>query len=300
MRWKEAIAEYVLYLKMERGLSENSVKAYQRDLKLVASLESLDRSLLKIELNDLEKGVQQLAEQGRSARSQARLISSLRNFFSYLQLEEYRSDNPAELLDSPKLDQKLPDYLEEVEVVALIESFDLSKPEGMRNIAILETLYGCGLRVSELTGLRLSDLYFSEGVIRVWGKGNKARWVPINELAQKRIELYRTEIRRHQSIQKKAEDILFLNRRGGGLSRAMIFNIVKMAAEQAGVRKNISPHTFRHSFATHLVRNGVDLRAVQDMLGHESITTTEIYTHLNQQTLRDTIMKYHPRNQFSN
>ncbi len=283
-------------MKIEKGLAENSVKAYRRDLfKLAAYCEDQNWMPLNMDLKALEEAVMHLSKEGISANSQARFISSLKGFYKYLVLEDYRASNPAELLNAPRLSRKLPVYLEEDEVAAMINSVDLSKPEGMRNKAILETLYGCGLRVSELTDLRISDLFLKEDIIRVNGKGNKERLIPINALAQKRIELYRKEVRVHQEIIRGQEDFLFLNRRGKKLSRAMIFNIVKEAAYKAGIRKEISPHTFRHSFATHLVKHGADLRAVQDMLGHESITTTEIYTHLSQQQLRDTIISFHPR-----
>lgn len=298
MQWKSALKEFKNYLRLERGLAENSIKAYLRDLDKVARhFEAEELGPLQMNLFRLEKCLRELQEFGISARSQARLISSLKAFYKYLILEDYLSENPAELLEGPKLEQKLPEYLEEEEIAAMIDSIDRSKPEGMRNVAIFETLYACGLRVSELVGLRLSDLFFKEELIRVIGKGNKERLVPINSLAQKMINIYREEVRIHLPIKKGSEDILFLNRRGAALSRAMIFNLVKDAAASAGIRKNISPHTFRHSFATHLVKHGADLRAVQEMLGHESITTTEIYTHLSQQQLRDTILKYHPRAQ---
>jgi len=296
MQWKSALKEFKNYLRLERGLAENSIKAYLRDLDKVARhFEAEELGPLQMNLFRLEKCLRELQEYGISARSQARLISSLKAFYKYLILEDYLSENPAELLEGPKLEQKLPEYLEEEEIAAMIDSIDRSKPEGMRNVAIFETLYACGLRVSELVGLRLSDLFFKEELIRVVGKGNKERLVPINSLARKMINIYREEVRIHLPIKKGSEDILFLNRRGAALSRAMIFNLVKDAAASAGIRKNISPHTFRHSFATHLVKHGADLRAVQEMLGHESITTTEIYTHLSQQQLRDTILKYHPR-----
>ncbi len=296
MKWSGAIKEFCDYLKIEKGLAENSVKAYRRDLlKLADFSEERGWMPLNLDLKALEEAVVHLSKAGISANSQARFISSIKGFYKYLVLEDYRSTNPAELLNAPRLSRKLPVYLEEEEVASMINSVDLSKPEGMRNKAILETLYGCGLRVSELTELRISDLFLKEDIIRVTGKGNKERLIPINALAQKRMELYRKEVRVHQEIMRGHEDFLFLNRRGKKLSRAMIFNIVKGAATKAGIRKEISPHTFRHSFATHLVKHGADLRAVQDMLGHESITTTEIYTHLSQQQLRDTIMSFHPR-----
>ena len=296
MQWKGAIREFKNYLQLEKGLADNSVKAYLRDLNKIANyFENEELGPLQLNLFRLEKCLRDLQNHGLSTRSQARLISSLRAFYKYLILEDYIDQNPAELLEGPKLDQKLPEYLEEEEVSAMIDSIDRSKPEGMRNVAIFETLYACGLRVSELVGLRISDLFFKEDLIRVVGKGNKERLVPINSLAQKMIELYRQEVRVHLPVKKGSEDILFLNRRGSALSRAMIFNLVKDAASAAGIRKTISPHTFRHSFATHLVKHGADLRAVREMLGHESITTTEIYTHLSQQQLRETILKFHPR-----
>lgn len=298
MQWTSALKEFQNYLRLEKGLAENSVKAYRRDLQKIAlHFEEQGFSPLQMDLNRLEEALRELSKQGLNPRSQARLISSLRGFYRYLMLEDYLDHNPAELLEGPKLQQKLPEYLEEAEIMGMLESIDLSKPEGMRNIAILETMYATGLRVSELVGLKISDLFFKEDLIRVVGKGNKERLVPINAIAQKRIDLYRFEIRNHLNIQRGFEDFVFLNRRGKALSRAMVFNIVKEAAAKAGVRKNISPHTFRHSFATHLVKHGADLRAVQEMLGHESITTTEIYTHLSQEQLRDTILKYHPRAQ---
>lgn len=297
MQWNAALQDFKNYLRLERGLAENSVKAYIRDLEKIARyFDDEGLSPLQLKLVRLEKCLRDLQEQtGLSTRSQARLISSLKAFYKYLILEDYLQENPAELLEGPKLDRKLPEYLEEEEVSRLIDGIDRSKPEGMRNVAIFETLYACGLRVSELVDLRISDLFFKEDLIRVIGKGNKERLVPINPLAQKMINIYRKEIRSHLEIKRGSEDILFLNRRGGPLSRAMIFHLVKDAAQSAGIRKKISPHTFRHSFATHLVKHGADLRAVQEMLGHESITTTEIYTHLSQEQLRDTILKYHPR-----
>ena len=269
MQWKSALKEFKNYLRLERGLAENSIKAYLRDLDKVARhFEAEELGPLQMNLFRLEKCLRELQEFGISARSQARLISSLKAFYKYLILEDYLSENPAELLEGPKLEQKLPEYLEEEEIAAMIDSIDRSKPEGMRNVAIFETLYACGLRVSELVGLRLSDLFFKEELIRVVGKGNKERLVPINSLARKMINIYREEVRIHLPIKKGSEDILFLNRRGAALSRGMIFNLVKDAAASAGIRKNISPHTFRHSFATHLVKHGADLRAVQEMLGH--------------------------------
>ena len=230
-----------------------------------------------------------------NSRSQSRIISGLRGFFNYLVFEDYRKTNPLELIESPKLGRKLPDTLSTEEIDALIAAIDLSKPEGERNRAILETLYGCGLRVSELIDLRLSDLYFEEGFIKVTGKGNKSRFVPIAEATKKYINLYRNHIRNHQDIKKGHEDTLYLNRRGRQLTRAMIFTIIRQLSEASGLHKKISPHTFRHSFATHLLENGADLRAIQQMLGHESITTTEIYVHLDRSHLRKVMEEFHPR-----
>ena len=228
-------------------------------------------------------------------RTQARIISGLKGFFNYLVFEDYREDNPMDLIETPKIGRKLPDTLSETEINSLIAAIDLSKPEGERNRAIIETLYGCGLRVSELINLKLSDLYFDEDFIQVTGKGNKQRFVPISGINQKYINIYRNEVRVHLPIQKEYEDIVFLNRRGKQLTRAMIFTIVKQLAEKVGLQKNISPHTFRHSFATHLLENGADLRAIQQMLGHESITTTEVYMHVNRSYLSKVLNEFHPR-----
>jgi integrase/recombinase XerD len=230
-----------------------------------------------------------------NARSQSRTISGLRSFFSYLVFEDYRETNPLELIESPKIGRKLPDTLSENEIDSLINAIDLSKPQGERNRAILETLYGCGLRVSELINLKISDLFFDEGFIKVTGKGDKQRFVPIIPITQKYIDIYKNEIRSHISIQTGYEDTLFLNRRGKQLTRAMIFTITKQLAEKIGLKKNISPHTFRHSFATHLLQNDADLRSIQLMLGHESITTTEIYVHLDKKHLTKVVEKFHPR-----
>jgi integrase/recombinase XerD len=299
MRWKDALIDFKNYLRLERGLSENTVKGYLRDLQKARTYfeEKNATNPLELNLNHWEALVQNLAEKGLNPRSQARLTSAVKAFYNYLILEDYLTQNPVALLEIPKLGQKLPTYLETEEINSIISQVDLSEPQGHRNLAIFETLYGCGLRVSELTGLRLSNLFFNEQVIRVTGKGSKERLVPINPVAIKSIELY-LEQRRHLTIAKGHKDYVFLNRRGKQLSRAMIFYLVKTAVEEAGIKKNVSPHTFRHSFATHLVRNGADLRAVQDMLGHESITTTEIYTHLNRKQLRDTVLQFHPRGKF--
>jgi integrase/recombinase XerD len=297
MKWQNALKDYQLYLKIERGLSDNSIDNYSRDVKkLIDYLENNEIiiSPISIKSNAIQQFIYEAAKKV-NARSQSRLISGLRSFFSYLVFEDYRKDNPLELIESPKIGRKLPDTLEEVEIDQLIAAIDLSKPEGERNRAILETLYGCGLRVSELTNLKISDLYFDEGFIKVTGKGDKQRFVPIVGSTQKYINIYRKEIRLHLNIQAGHEDTLFLNRRGKQLSRAMIFTIIKQLAEKIGLKKNISPHTFRHSFATHLLQNNADLRSIQLMLGHESITTTEIYVHLDKSHLTSVIEKYHPR-----
>ena len=230
-----------------------------------------------------------------NARSQSRVISGLRSFFSYLVFEDYRTDNPLELIESPKISRKLPDTISISEIEKIIEAIDLSTPEGERNRAILETLYGCGLRVSELTELKLSDLFFEEGFIKVTGKGDKQRFVPIAPYTIKYINIYKEEIRNHLKIKPQATDILFLNRRGNKLTRAMIFTIIRKLTEKAGISKKVSPHTFRHSFATHLLENGADLRAIQQMLGHESITTTEVYVHVDRNHLRKIMDEFHPR-----
>ena len=250
---------------------------------------------IKLELKGIEQIIKSCSSEGISAKSQARLVSSVRAFYKYLVVEDELKSNPAELLESPKTGRKLPDFLSSKEVEKLIDAIDLSADEGHRNRAILETLYGCGLRVSELTDLRLSDLFFKEGIIRVMGKGSKERLVPINDMAMKYIEIYKNEVRPHTSPQKGHEDVVFLNRRGRKLTRAMIFHIVRSLTAAAGIRKKVSPHTLRHSFATELVKAGADLRAVQQMLGHESITTTEIYTHLDQSYLKEVMEQFHPR-----
>ncbi|HKL34949.1 MAG TPA: tyrosine recombinase, partial [Salegentibacter sp.] len=230
-----------------------------------------------------------------NARSQSRIISGLRGFFNYLIFEDYRKDNPLDLIESPKIGRKLPDTISTEEIDLLIATVDLSKAQGERNRAILETLYGCGLRVSELTHLKISDLYFDEGFIKITGKGNKQRLVPTSDYTKKFINIYKDEVRIHQKINKEDSDILFLNRRGNKLTRAMIFTIIKRLAKKAGIQKKISPHTFRHSFATHLLENGADLRAIQQMLGHESITTTEVYMHIDRKHLREVVEQFHPR-----
>lgn len=297
MNWQQAIDDYQNYLKIERGLSKNSISNYVLDLqKLVGFLDAHDvhENPIKISRETVQQFVYEVAK-SLNPRSQARIISGLKGFFNYLIFEDYRPDNPMDLIETPKIGRKLPDTLSVDDINDLISAIDLSKPEGERNRAILETLYGCGLRVSELVNLKLSDLYFDEGFIKVTGKGNKQRFVPISDINIKYIELYRNEIRVHLPIQKEHEDFVFLNRRGKQLTRAMIFTVIKRLAEKIGLKKNISPHTFRHSFATHLLENGADLRAIQQMLGHESITTTEVYMHINRVHLAKVLNEFHPR-----
>ncbi|WP_324721259.1 site-specific tyrosine recombinase XerD [Salinimicrobium sp. HB62] len=297
MNWKNSIKDYRDYLKIERGLAANTIENYSLDVEKLANwLETneIKASPLSISEEEVQQFIYDLAKKV-NARSQSRIISGLRGFFNYLVFEDYRKTNPLELIDSPKIGRKLPDTLSTSEIDALIGAIDLSKPEGERNRAILETLYSCGLRVSELVDLRLSDLFFQEGFIKVTGKGSKSRFVPIADTTQKYIELYKEHVRIHQDIQKGHEDTLFLNRRGKKLTRAMIFTIIRQLAAAIGLKKKISPHTFRHSFATHLLENGADLRAIQQMLGHESITTTEIYVHLDRSHLRKVMEDFHPR-----
>ncbi|MDC7996186.1 site-specific tyrosine recombinase XerD [Altibacter sp. HG106] len=297
MKWSQMLQEYTQYLRMERGLSRNTIDNYTFDIeKLMDWLDAHDiqESPVAISENTLQEYLYACAKE-ISRSTQNRYLSSLRGFFSFLNFEGYRDTNPMELLEGPKLGRKLPDTLSTSEIDRLINTIDLSKPQGERNRAMLETLYGCGLRVSELVSLRISDLYFDEGFIQVLGKGNKQRLVPIGITTMKYINVYKNEARNHQTIPREFQDTLFLNRRGKGLTRAMIFTIVKRAAEKAGLEKNVSPHTFRHSFATHLLENGADLRAIQQMLGHESITTTEIYTHIDTSHLTKVLQQFHPR-----
>jgi integrase/recombinase XerD len=297
MKWKDAIKDYQLYMKIERGLSKNSLQSYTSDIeKLLRFLElnEVAVSPLKIDSDQIQHFIYNAAKT-INARSQARLISGLRSFFDYLIFEEYRSSNPTDLIESPKLGRKLPDTLSIDDIDRIIEAIDLSKPQGERNRTIIETLYSCGLRVTELITLQISDLFFEEGFIRVIGKGDKQRFVPINEQTQKYILFYIKTIRVHIQVQKGFEDTLFLNRRGKQLTRVMIFTIIKDLSTKLGLKKKISPHTFRHSFATHLLENGADLRAIQQMLGHESITTTEIYMHLDRSHLQNVMEQFHPR-----
>jgi integrase/recombinase XerD len=297
MNWTKLLNDYLLYLKIERGLSENTVANYKLDVyKLISYLEVEDAKVSPITI-DKHKITDFIYSISKTVnpRSQSRIISGLKGFFNYLVFEDYRTDNPMETLESPKLGRKLPDTLSEGEINALIAAIDLSKNEGERNRAILELLYGCGLRVSELVNLKLSDLFFKEGFIRVTGKGDKQRFVPIIDHTIKYIEIYKSYTRNHLNIHEDFKDILFLNRRGKQLTRAMIFTIIKQLAVKINLEKTISPHTFRHSFATHLLENGADLRAIQQMLGHESITTTEIYMHLDRTHLHEAINSFHPR-----
>ena len=297
MDWNQALQDFQHYLRIERGLSLNSIKNYSLDVeKLMEYLASTNsnENPINISRETIQGFIYEIAK-SVNPRSQARVISGLKSFFNYLNFEDYRADNPMDLLESPKIGRKLPDTLSEIEIDSLIKAIDLSKPEGERNRAMLETLYGCGLRVSELINLKISDLFFEEDFIKVTGKGDKQRFVPIGKVNKKYIHIYRNEIRVHQSIKKGFEDILFLNRRGKQLTRAMVFTIIKRLAEKINLGKNISPHTFRHSFATHLLKNGADLRAIQQMLGHESITTTEVYMHVDRTHLAAVMQKYHPR-----
>ncbi len=297
MNWQQAIKDYIHYLKIERGLSQNSINSYSQDVKkLIKYLQenSIDISPIKIDAEIVQQFIYTIAKE-LNARSQPRLISGLRSFFDYLIFEGYRETNPLELIESPKIGRKLPDTLSIQEIDKIVAAIDLSNPQGERNRAIIETLYSCGLRVSELTNLKISDLFFDEGFIKVTGKGDKQRFVPIGNSTRKYISIYKNEVRPHIPIVVAYSDTLFLNRRGKQLSRAMIFAIVKQLAEKAGIHKTISPHTFRHSFATHLLENGADLRSIQLMLGHESITTTEIYMHVDKSHLKEVLNKFHPR-----
>lgn len=297
MNWEQSIEQFDQYMLLERGLEEHSREAYLRDIQKLAlfSHEAGINSPVSITYQQLLDFFAYLTELGLAARSQARVLSGIKTFYHYLVLEDQVENNPAKLMQSPKLGRKLPEVLSVEEIEKLLQAIDLSKPEGHRNKAIVETLYGCGLRVSELTGLQISNLYLQEGFIRVLGKGNKERLIPIGNQAIKAIKQYFQDRQQMASIAPEARDIVFLNRRGKALSRVMIFTIIKQLAAKAEITKIISPHTLRHSFATHLVEGGADLRAVQEMLGHASILTTEIYTHLDRQFLRQTLTEFHPR-----
>ena len=298
MSWKNNINGFRSYLMLERNLSENSIESYVRDVnKLVDYLDMNDNkvSVKKINTSDLTAFIRWVAEIGMSASTQARILSGIKAFFKYLILEDVISNDPSNLIEGPKKALKLPDTLSTEEIDQIINAIDLSQPQGQRNKAIIETLYGCGLRVSELINLKLSNWYKNDGFIKVIGKGNKERLIPIGNVTAKVLKIYVDEVRCHLSIQKGQEDYIFLSKRGKHLSRVSIFNIVKELAEKAQIKKNISPHTFRHSFATELIERGANLRAVQEMLGHESITTTQLYTHINREFLRQSIISHHPR-----
>ncbi|MEC7753960.1 site-specific tyrosine recombinase XerD [Roseivirga sp. UBA1976] len=298
MAWDIYIQEYENYLKLERSLSPNSVEAYVRDVskfKQFLELNNSEKTAQQVTMVELQNFVEFINELGMSAYSQARIISGLKSFYKFLVYEGGLETDPTELLESPKLGRKLPDTLSVEEIDQILAAIDHSTPEGMRNRAMLETLYSSGLRVSELTGLRLSNVHFDVGFLRILGKGSKERLVPVGREALKYIRLYMEEVRVHLDIKHGHETFMFLNRNGKQLSRQMVFIMIKNLVQKAGIKKAISPHTFRHSFATHLIEGGADLRAVQEMLGHESITTTEIYTHLDRDYLRQVIQEFHPR-----
>ena len=298
MNWDKLSQQFANYLKLERSLSQNSVEAYVRDvakLRQFIEISNLTLSPGQVRTSHIQDFLKYIGDLGLSAYSQSRMLSGIKSFFAFLQYEEIITDNPADLIDSPKLGRKLPEVLNIYEIEKLFETIDHSSPEGGRNRAMLEVLYSSGLRVSELITLRLNQIYFDIGFLRIIGKGNKERLVPIGRSAIKYLEIYLNEIRLHIKPKPGYESFGFLNRRGKGLTRVMVFMIIKDLALKAGIKKKISPHTFRHSFATHLVEGGADLRAVQEMLGHESITTTEIYTHLDREYLKQIIQEFHPR-----
>ena len=297
--WSPYLKRFKQYLQLERSLSKNSIEAYEDDLIKLQQYTQLfvgEVPPTETTYKQLSKFVEWLAELGFSATTQGRVISGIKTFYKFLVLEGEIKQSPAQLLEGPKTPRKLPVFLSVEEIDTLLAQIDRSTPEGERNYSMLETLYSCGLRVTELVTLKITDLHLEQEYIRVTGKGNKERLVPIGEKAVKLIKVYLQEVRSHVQVKKGQEDILYLNRRGSGLSRVMVFYLIKDLAVKAGVKKVLSPHTFRHSFATHLVEGGADLRAVQEMLGHESITTTEIYTHLDRHYLRENILSYHPRN----
>jgi integrase/recombinase XerD len=299
LNWQSALKGYELYIKLEKGLSKNSVSAYLSDIQKLWDYSKGElgyNSYSQLTYDDLSNFMGYLKEQNQSPYTRARLTSSIKSFFNYLMIEKMIPTNPSELLESPRLGRKLPDYLTVAEIDLLIAQIDLSKAFAHRNKTIIEMLYSCGMRVSELTHLKIHDVIADDQLVRVTGKGSKQRLVPIDQYTLKLIRLYLIEERNQQQAQKGEEDVLFLNRFGKRISRVFVFTLVKKLCQMAGIQKNVSPHTFRHSFATHLVENGADLRSVQEMLGHESITTTEIYTHLEQKGLRDAVLKYHPRN----
>jgi len=297
MDWQSAVKGFTAYLKLEKGLSENSIEAYTRDVdKLEQYAVAQNLKPEAVTLSDLRQFINWVNELGMLASSQARVLSGVKSFYKYLLIEDMIKSDPAELLEAPKKQRKLPVVLSYADIEKLLAAIDLSKPEGPRNKAIIEVLYSCGLRVSELTELKLSNLYLDIEFIKVFGKGSKERLVPIGGEAIKALALWIEQVRVHTPIKKGEEDLVFLNRRGSRLSRVYVFMLIKQLANLAGIKKTISPHTLRHSFATHLVEGGADLRAVQEMLGHESITTTEIYTHLDREYLKEVITSFHPRN----
>ena len=296
LSWKQSFRNFETYLRLEKSLSDNSIEAYLNDvLKLEKYFNEIgmDISPINVSYPDLKAFLAWYGTNNKNTRTQSRVLSGIRAFFRFLLIEGEIEENPASLIESPKIGLKLPEVLSVTEIDRIIDEIDLSKPEGHRNKAIIETLYGCGLRVSELVNLRLTDIHYNEEYVIITGKGNKQRLVPISKKALKEIDIYKQDRNRLPVI--KDQNILFLNRRGSHLTRAMIFTIIKDLAAKAGIRKNISPHTFRHSFATHMIEAGADLRAVQEMLGHESILTTEIYTHIDRSFLRDTLIMFHPR-----
>lgn len=298
MEWKDEVKEFLIFLKLEKAVSPNTLSAYGADLeKLLTYFEEkqIYISPKDVDLKTLENFLLHISTENLSARTQARLISGIRAFFRFLLIEDKIETDPTELLEFPKIGRKLPDVLTIHEIDAMEAAIDLSKPEGHRNKAIIETMYSCGLRVSELVSLKFSDTFFDELFIRIIGKGNKERLVPISPKAIREIKYYQENYRNHLPVKRIHEDFIFLNRNGRPLTRVMVFTIIKQLAQAAGIHKNVSPHTLRHSFATHLIEGGADLRAVQEMLGHESILTTEIYTHIDREYLREAIIQFHPR-----
>lgn len=297
--WRNYLKQFKAYLKLERSLSDNTILGYTADIdRFLEFIENEYGSLTvqRISQNHITSFLSFTTDLGLAISSQNRMLSGIKAFFNFLVLEDVLLKNPAELIETARIGRKLPDTLDDEEIQLMLAEIDRSKPEGERNVAIIEVLYGAGLRVSELINLKISNIYFNDDFMRITGKGDKQRLVPLGRLAKKHVLIYMNEVRIHVNVQKGHEDFLFLNRRGKQLSRVMIFMIIKNLAEKAGIHKNISPHTLRHSFATVLIKHGADLRAIQDMLGHESITTTEIYTHLDRKDLKEAIMNHHPRN----
>ena len=297
MNWRQALEDYKTYLKIERGMTSHTIDNYERDVNALVCFiknNNIEATPLNIEKKNIEEFLYDEAKK-KKATTQARRLSGLKSFFNYLIFESYRENNPADLFEAPKLGRKLPEVLTVKEIEKLLAQIDLSHPQGHRNRAIIETLYGSGLRVSELVELTLSNVFFKENIIRILGKGGKHRLVPMGGYAKKYLEIYISEIRALQKIDSKSEDVVFLNRNGKKLTRMMIFTVIKALLPKAKIKKNISPHSFRHSFATHLLENGADLKTIQTLLGHQSITTTEIYTHLDTKHLKKTLERYHPR-----